>query len=61
MFLFTLFFWCERRKAVLVLDAWESVYHEHMVNLLAVVNGQANFLDSVYCADERQDALGHAP
>lgn len=34
--------------------------HDHIVNLLAVVNGQAIFLDSAYCANERQDALGQA-
>jgi len=26
-----------RRKAVCVLDAWESVKHHHIVNLFAVV------------------------
>lgn len=36
--------WCERPKAVLVLDAWENVRHNHVVNLLALVNDKAIFL-----------------
>lgn len=56
----TLSQWCSRRKAVLVLDAWENVRHDHIVNLMAIVGGTAVFLDSVYCGDECQDAEGQA-
>jgi len=35
--------WCVRRKAVLVLDAWENVKHNHIVNLLAVVGNKVIF------------------
>jgi len=52
--------WCVRRRAVLVLDAWENVKHNHIVNLLAVVGDKVIFLDSVYCGDVCQDAPGQA-
>jgi len=50
--------WCVRRNAVLVLNAWENVKHNHIVNLLAVVGDKVIFQDSIYCGDECQDAPG---
>lgn len=41
--------WCQRRKAVLVLDAWENVSHHHIVNLMAIIGDKAVFPESVYC------------
>jgi len=35
--------WCVRRNAVLVLDAWENVNQNHIVNLLAVVGDKVIF------------------
>eukprot|EP00170_Pyropia_yezoensis_P001631 contig_7063_g1635 len=52
--------WCQRRKAVLVLDAWENVSHHHIVKLMAIIGDKAVFLDSMYCGDECQDAEGQA-
>lgn len=52
--------WGERRKAVLVLDALENVRHDHILNLLALVNDKPIFLDSVYCGDESQSAENQA-
>ena len=52
--------WCTRRKAVLILDAWENVNHHHIVNLLATIGGKPVFLDSVYFEDACQDAAGQA-
>ena len=51
---------CVRRKAVLILDAWENVKNHHIVNLLAVVGDKNVFLESVYCGDEGADAVGQA-
>ncbi|KAK1862504.1 hypothetical protein I4F81_005072 [Pyropia yezoensis] len=56
----TLTLWCQRRKTVLVLDAWENVSHHHIVNLLAITGDKAVLLESVYCGDECQDAEGQA-
>eukprot|EP00170_Pyropia_yezoensis_P001632 contig_7065_g1636 len=52
--------WCQGRNAVLVLDAWESVSHHPIVNLMAFIGDKAVFLDSVYCGDQCQDAEGQA-
>lgn len=56
----TLSVWCSRRKAVLVLDGWENIRHNHIVNLMAIVGGVSVFLDSMYCGDACQDANGQA-
>lgn len=56
----TLSVWCSRRKAVSVLDGWENIRHDHIVNLMAIVGGVSVSLDSIYCGDACQDADGQA-
>jgi hypothetical protein len=39
--------WSQEHHATPILDGWESVAHQHIVNLLAVFAGKTVFIDSL--------------